>query len=124
MSLLPSFPLLPPVCHITSQLLSHEKTGLGACGWAWLVLGFGKGWASKATAWALQTPCYMFLLCLPQSVLKKRDQVQAEYEAKLEAVALRKEDRPKVRGQGLGCFRLKAVISLLVSVILILNLCN
>ncbi|GAB5580023.1 sorting nexin-30 isoform X1 [Prionailurus iriomotensis] len=29
-------------------------------------------------------------------VLKKRDQVQAEYEAKLEAVALRKEDRPKV----------------------------
>ncbi|EHH57149.1 Sorting nexin-30 [Macaca fascicularis] len=30
------------------------------------------------------------------SVLKKRDQVQAEYEAKLEAVALRKEDRPKV----------------------------
>lgn len=34
--------------------------------------------------------------CLPQSVLKKRDQVQAEYEAKLEAVALRREDRPKV----------------------------
>ncbi|XP_045326039.1 sorting nexin-30 isoform X2 [Leopardus geoffroyi] len=31
-----------------------------------------------------------------KSVLKKRDQVQAEYEAKLEAVALRKEDRPKV----------------------------
>lgn len=30
-------------------------------------------------------------------MLKKRDQVQAEYEAKLEAVALRKEDRPKVR---------------------------
>jgi len=29
-------------------------------------------------------------------VLKKRDQVQAEYEAKLEAVALKKEDRPKV----------------------------
>ncbi|XP_045878421.1 sorting nexin-30 isoform X1 [Meles meles] len=34
-----------------------------------------------------------------KSVLKKRDQVQAEYEAKLEAVALRKEDRPKVRHQ-------------------------
>ena len=34
----------------------------------------------------------------PQSVLKKRDHVQAEYEAKLEAVALRKEERPKVRG--------------------------
>ncbi|KAM9082627.1 sorting nexin-30 isoform 3-T5 [Megaptera novaeangliae] len=33
-----------------------------------------------------------------KSVLKKRDQVQAEYEAKLEAVALRKEERPKVRG--------------------------
>uniref|UniRef100_A0A8D2DW14 Sorting nexin-30 n=1 Tax=Sciurus vulgaris TaxID=55149 RepID=A0A8D2DW14_SCIVU len=32
-----------------------------------------------------------------KSVLKKRDQVQAEYEAKLEAVALRKEDRPKIR---------------------------
>ncbi|XP_021117895.1 sorting nexin-30 isoform X5 [Heterocephalus glaber] len=31
-----------------------------------------------------------------KSVLKKRDQVQAEYEAKLEAMALRKEDRPKV----------------------------
>lgn len=31
-----------------------------------------------------------------KSVLKKRDQVQAEYEAKLEAVALRKEERPKV----------------------------
>ncbi|ELW70589.1 Sorting nexin-30 [Tupaia chinensis] len=31
-----------------------------------------------------------------KSVLKKRDQVQAEYEAKLEAVALKKEDRPKV----------------------------
>ncbi|XP_004678008.1 PREDICTED: sorting nexin-30 [Condylura cristata] len=31
-----------------------------------------------------------------KSVLKKRDQVQAEYEAKLEAVVLRKEDRPKV----------------------------
>uniref|UniRef100_A0A673UP59 Sorting nexin-30 n=1 Tax=Suricata suricatta TaxID=37032 RepID=A0A673UP59_SURSU len=31
-----------------------------------------------------------------KGVLKKRDQVQAEYEAKLEAVALRKEDRPKV----------------------------
>lgn len=29
--------------------------------------------------------------------MKKRDQVQAEYEAKLEAVALRKEERPKVR---------------------------
>lgn len=38
-----------------------------------------------------------FPSCLPQNVLKKRDQVQAEYEAKLEAVALRKEDRPKVR---------------------------
>ena len=34
----------------------------------------------------------------PQSVLKKRDQVQAEYETKLEAVALKKEERPKVRG--------------------------
>ncbi|KAB1280164.1 Sorting nexin-30, partial [Camelus dromedarius] len=32
-----------------------------------------------------------------KSVLKKRDQVQAEYEAKLEAVAVRKEERPKVR---------------------------
>uniref|UniRef100_A0ABK0LR85 Sorting nexin-30 n=1 Tax=Rattus norvegicus TaxID=10116 RepID=A0ABK0LR85_RAT len=31
-----------------------------------------------------------------KGVLKKRDQVHAEYEAKLEAVALRKEDRPKV----------------------------
>ncbi|XP_059580597.1 sorting nexin-30 isoform X1 [Alligator mississippiensis] len=31
-----------------------------------------------------------------KNVLKKRDQVQAEYEAKLEAVALKKEDRPKV----------------------------
>lgn len=31
-----------------------------------------------------------------KGVLKKRDQVQAEYEAKLEAVALRKEERPKV----------------------------
>ncbi|XP_070315375.1 sorting nexin-30 isoform X2 [Odocoileus virginianus] len=31
-----------------------------------------------------------------KSVLKKRDHVQAEYEAKLEAVALRKEERPKV----------------------------
>lgn len=39
--------------------------------------------------------CFLFLF--RQSVLKKRDQVQAEYEAKLEAVALRKEDRPKVR---------------------------
>lgn len=36
-------------------------------------------------------------LYLPQGVLKKRDQVHAEYEAKLEAVALRKEDRPKVK---------------------------
>lgn len=48
--------------------------------------------------------CFPFLLL--QSVLKKRDQVQAEYEAKLEAVALRKEDRPKVREAtpgGLGC---------------------
>lgn len=44
--------------------------------------------------------CFPFLL--PQSVLKKRDQVQAEYEAKLEAVALRKEDRPKVRKASLG----------------------
>ena len=44
----------------------------------------------------------MAALTLPflplQSVLKKRDHVQAEYEAKLEAVALRKEERPKVRG--------------------------
>uniref|UniRef100_A0A803W5L0 Sorting nexin-30 n=1 Tax=Ficedula albicollis TaxID=59894 RepID=A0A803W5L0_FICAL len=31
-----------------------------------------------------------------KNVLKKRDQVQAEYEAKLEAVALKREDRPKV----------------------------
>ncbi|XP_026528086.1 sorting nexin-30 isoform X2 [Notechis scutatus] len=31
-----------------------------------------------------------------KNVLKKRDQVQAEYEAKLEAVALKKEDRPKM----------------------------
>ncbi|XP_037758078.1 sorting nexin-30 isoform X2 [Chelonia mydas] len=31
-----------------------------------------------------------------KNVLKKRDQVQAEYEAKLEAVALKKEERPKV----------------------------
>ncbi|XP_062827923.1 sorting nexin-30 isoform X1 [Anolis carolinensis] len=30
-----------------------------------------------------------------KNVLKKRDQVQAEYEAKLEVVALRREDRPK-----------------------------
>ncbi|MBZ3878387.1 hypothetical protein SUZIE_147685 [Sciurus carolinensis] len=50
--------------------------------------------ALEAPLWTL---CYMLLLSLlPQSVLKKRDQVQAEYEAKLEAVALRKEDRPKV----------------------------
>uniref|UniRef100_A0A8V0XWK9 Sorting nexin-30 n=1 Tax=Gallus gallus TaxID=9031 RepID=A0A8V0XWK9_CHICK len=32
-----------------------------------------------------------------KNVLKKRDQVQAEYEAKLEAVALKKEDRPKTK---------------------------
>ncbi|XP_026569191.1 sorting nexin-30 isoform X2 [Pseudonaja textilis] len=31
-----------------------------------------------------------------KNVLKKRDQVQAEYEAKLEAVALKREDRPKM----------------------------
>ncbi|XP_015272901.1 PREDICTED: sorting nexin-30, partial [Gekko japonicus] len=31
-----------------------------------------------------------------KNVLKKRDQVQAEYEAKLEAVVLKREDRPKV----------------------------
>ncbi|ETE67090.1 Sorting nexin-30, partial [Ophiophagus hannah] len=30
------------------------------------------------------------------NVLKKRDQVQAEYEAKLEAVAFKREDRPKM----------------------------
>lgn len=51
--------------------------------------------------------------CLPQSVLKKRDQVQAEYEAKLEAVALRKEDRPKVR-EDPGCPGLQAAFALLV----------
>ncbi|XP_005382988.1 PREDICTED: sorting nexin-30 [Chinchilla lanigera] len=38
-----------------------------------------------------------------KSVLKKRDQVQAEYEAKLEAVALRKEDRPKVPAEVEKC---------------------
>ena len=45
----------------------------------------------------------MFILCvpvsvasLPQTVLKKRDQVQAEYEGKLEAVAFRKEERTAV----------------------------
>lgn len=42
-------------------------------------------------------------------MLKKRDQVQAEYEAKLEAVALRKEEQPKVREleagrEGWSCF--------------------
>lgn len=42
--------------------------------------------------------CSRFHFSRPQSVLKKRDHVQAEYEAKLEAVALRKEERPKVRG--------------------------
>ena len=42
--------------------------------------------------------CSRFPFSRPQSVLKKRDQVQAEYEAKLEAVALKKEERPKVRG--------------------------
>ncbi|MGH0165430.1 UNVERIFIED_CONTAM: hypothetical protein FKN15_072769 [Acipenser sinensis] len=36
----------------------------------------------------------VWLLLLLQNVLKKRDQVQAEYEAKLEAVAFRKEERP------------------------------
>ncbi|XP_059957344.1 sorting nexin-30 isoform X2 [Mesoplodon densirostris] len=38
-----------------------------------------------------------------KSVLKKRDQVQAEYEAKLEAVALRKEERPKVPAEVERC---------------------
>ena len=37
----------------------------------------------------------VFLLC--QAVLKKRDNVQAEYEAKLEAAALRKEERPTAK---------------------------
>ncbi|XP_071588073.1 sorting nexin-30 isoform X2 [Heliangelus exortis] len=39
---------------------------------------------------------YILYSELMKNVLKKRDQVQAEYEAKLEAVALKKEDRPKV----------------------------
>lgn len=47
----------------------------------------------------------------PQNVLKKRDQVQAEYEAKLEAVALRKEDRPKVREGPLGGRALGAAVT-------------
>lgn len=49
--------------------------------------GLGKG-----TRGALHSS----LFSCSQNVLKKRDQVQAEYEAKLEAVALKREDRPKV----------------------------
>uniref|UniRef100_A0A673Z857 Sorting nexin family member 30 n=1 Tax=Salmo trutta TaxID=8032 RepID=A0A673Z857_SALTR len=37
----------------------------------------------------------VFLLC--QAVLKKRDNVHAEYEAKLEAASLRKEERPTAK---------------------------
>ncbi|CAI5796636.1 sorting nexin-30 isoform X1 [Podarcis lilfordi] len=39
---------------------------------------------------------YMLYSESMKNVLKKRDQVQAEYEAKLEAVVLKREDRPKV----------------------------
>ena len=40
--------------------------------------------------------CILFGSVSAQNVLKKRDQVQAEYEAKLEAVAFRKDERTGV----------------------------
>lgn len=60
--------------------------------WLGLAPQFGVELGTEARA------VFMLPFLPPQSVLKKRDQVQAEYEAKLEAVALRKEERPKVRG--------------------------
>jgi hypothetical protein len=76
------------------SFLNHDQIVLRAHGWAWDVViwgGLGIGGPS------VDSISHVFPFCFPQSVLKKRDQVQAEYEAKLEAVALRKEDRPKVR---------------------------
>lgn len=93
--------LFPPFpCFL--QSFCHGQTVLEAHGWARGRPQFGEAWGKSSNHLGVGGPfvdsvLHASLLCLPQSVLKKRDQVQAEYEAKLEAVALRKEDRPKVR---------------------------
>lgn len=83
----------------TMPHVTHSQAILEARGWAWAP-GFGRNGGEDTVPGACRPRCELCVtppFCLPQSVLKKRDQVQAEYEAKLEAVALRKEDRPKVR---------------------------
>lgn len=97
-------------CHMSWS----SQAVLGAHGWAWGPW-FGEG-RDKEWAWSLDTSLWTVLhaspFCFLQSVLKKRDQVQAEYEAKLEAVALRKEDRPKVRDAPPGSGVLQAAVAL------------
>lgn len=70
------------------------RTGVTCSFWTIIPVLGAHGWAGSWRPLCRLLTCSLYL---PQSVLKKRDQVQAEYEAKLEAVALRKEERPKVR---------------------------
>lgn len=126
--LINKFALLPPpssphttllplesMSQVTTQPDCPRSTWLGLGAMIWGRNGIKKhclGLRGPSVNSVLQASPF----CLPQSVLKKRDQVQAEYEAKLEAVALRREDRPKVSeasGGGRGCSGPQAVTTIL-----------